>query len=112
MSDDVLHGFTTVLVLGSAIVLLRLLLRTARRSARKPKYQASDLGWALLFFTSGRTPPPPPASQIEAELNGERDRLESRSIDLELEAVLEASALNSHSAHPTSTSSAYEAAGS
>jgi hypothetical protein len=83
MSDDVLHGLTTVLVLGSAIVLLWLLVRAARRSARKPKSRASDLGWALLFFTSGRMPPPRPASQIEAELNGEKDRLASRSIDRE-----------------------------
>jgi hypothetical protein len=28
----------------------------------------------LLFLTSGRMPPPPPEAQIEAELNGEKDR--------------------------------------
>jgi hypothetical protein len=82
MSDNALHGLTTVLVLGSAIVPLWLLVRAARRCARKPKSPASDFGWALLFFTSGRMPPPLPASQIEAELNGEKDRLGSRSIDI------------------------------
>jgi hypothetical protein len=81
MSDDVLRGVITVLVLGLSLVLLSLLIRAARRAARKPKSRASDAGWAFIFLTSGRMPPPPPASQIEAELNGEKDRLGSRSID-------------------------------
>lgn len=83
MSDDLLQGLTTVLILGLVFVSLWLLLRAARRSAKKPKSWASSTGWALLFLTSGRMPPPPPASQIEAELNGEKDRLGSRGIDSE-----------------------------
>ena len=81
MSDNVLRGLTTVLVLGLAFVLLWFLIRAARRAARKPKSWAGNAGWAFMFLTSGRMPPPPPASQIEAELNGEKDRLGSRSID-------------------------------
>jgi hypothetical protein len=81
MSDNAIQGLTTVLVLGLALGLLGLLIWGSRRAARKPRSWASGAGWALLFFTSGRMPPPPPASQIEAELNGEKDRLGSRSID-------------------------------
>ncbi len=34
----------------------------------------SHFGWALLFLASGRMPPPPPETQIEAEINTEKDR--------------------------------------
>lgn len=83
MSDDLLQGVTTVLILGLAFASLWFLVRAARRSAKRSKSWASSTGWALLFLTSGRMPPPPPASQIEAELDGEKDRLGSRSIDPE-----------------------------
>jgi hypothetical protein len=49
----------------------------ARRVAKRRSGGASNLGWALLFLTSGRVPPPPPQAQIEAELNGEKDRAAS-----------------------------------
>jgi hypothetical protein len=81
MPDDVIRGLTTVLVIGLALGLLGLLIGASRRAARKPKSWTSGAGWALLFFASGRMPPPPPASQIEAELNGEKYRLESHSVD-------------------------------
>jgi hypothetical protein len=56
------------------------MVRSARSNKRRSS-GAANLGWALLFLTSGRMPPPPSASQIEAELNGEKDRLGSRTID-------------------------------
>jgi hypothetical protein len=47
---------------------------SAMRAAKRPVPGAGAVGWALIFLTSGRMPPPPPESQIEAELNGEKDR--------------------------------------
>lgn len=44
------------------------------RVAKGRSEGARHLGWALLFLTSGRVPPPPPDTQIELELNGEKDR--------------------------------------
>lgn len=81
MSNDLLAGLSKVLILGLAFVSLWILVRAARRAKRKPNSWASNAGWAFLFLTSGRMPPPPPASQIEVELNAEKDRLGSRSID-------------------------------
>ncbi len=58
-----------------AVVALAIYVRAAnKRVAKRRSPGASNLGWALLFLTSGRIPPPPPAAQIEAELNGEKDR--------------------------------------
>jgi hypothetical protein len=51
---------------------------TLMRRARRGAPGVSSVGWALLFLTSGRMPPPPPESQIEAELNTEKDRLVGR----------------------------------
>ena len=50
---------------------------SARRVGKRRSAGASNLGWALLFLTSGRIPPPPPEAQIEAELNGAKDRAAS-----------------------------------
>ena len=47
------------------------------RAAKRPMRGAGEIGLALVFLFSGRMPPPPPQSQIEAELNGEKDRLGS-----------------------------------
>lgn len=65
----------TALVLG-ALQLGRRSMRIAKRSTRG----ISAVGWALLFLTSGRMPPPPPASQIEVDLAGKKDREASRDI--------------------------------
>jgi hypothetical protein len=61
-----------------AVVLLAIYVRHgAGRTAKRRSSGASNLGWALLFLTSGRVPPPPPEAQIEAALNGEKDRAAS-----------------------------------
>jgi hypothetical protein len=69
------------LILGAvfvAVVLLALyIMGGSRRASRRRSPGASNLGWALLFLTSGRMPPPPPEAQIEAGLNGEKDRAAS-----------------------------------
>ena len=64
------------LVVGAVILLLWFMVRVARSNKHRSPGIA-NAGWALLFLASGRMPPPPPASQIEAELNGEKDRLGS-----------------------------------
>ena len=66
-----------LLILGAGVATygaVRLATRLMR-GARRGVPGAPSLGWALLFLTSGRMPPPPPATQIEQELNSERDRL-------------------------------------
>jgi hypothetical protein len=57
--------------------LLILLVRRSMRAARRGIPGASSLGWALLFLSSGRMPPPPPATQIELDRQGDKDRLGS-----------------------------------
>jgi hypothetical protein len=47
---------------------------SARRARQRRSAGGSHFGWALLFLTSGRMPPPPPQTQIEAEVNTEKDR--------------------------------------
>lgn len=64
----------------AAVILLAMLLRASRRATRQSS-RMGGIGWALLFLTSGRMPPPPPESQIEAELNGEKDRNASQGAD-------------------------------
>jgi hypothetical protein len=80
MSERLVFVLLDGLAVGAVITLLWFMLRRARSAARRSSGMVSA-GWALLFLTSGRMPPPPPASQIEAELNGEKDRLGSRTID-------------------------------
>jgi hypothetical protein len=64
-----------------AVVLLAIYVRHGiGRASQRRSPGASNLGWALLFLTSGRMPPPPPEAQIEAELNGEKDRAASDSL--------------------------------
>lgn len=66
------------LILGAVfvgIVLLAIYVMGGPARAAKGRSEgARHLGWALLFLTSGRVPPPPPETQIETELNGEKDR--------------------------------------
>jgi hypothetical protein len=80
MSDQVLFALLVGLIVGAVIARLVFMVRASRSNKRRPA-SIANLGWALMFLTSGRMPPPPPASQIEAELNGEKDRLGSRTID-------------------------------
>jgi hypothetical protein len=80
VSDQILFVIAISLIFGVVAALLWFMARSARRNASRPSWVASA-GWVLLFLTSGRMPPPPPASQIEVELNGEKDRLGSRTID-------------------------------
>jgi hypothetical protein len=78
---DVERALTSVLlVLGSAVTTFAVvwLGLTLTRRARRGVPGVASFGWALLFLTSGRMPPPPPESQIEAELNTEKDRLIGR----------------------------------
>lgn len=44
------------------------------KPARRGRTGGAGIGWALLFLTTGRMPPPPPETQIEVEVNGEKDR--------------------------------------
>ena len=59
------------------LVLAVLLIPFFKKTPVKRRPSSGGLGWALLFLMSGRMPPPPPASQIEVELNGEKDRAAS-----------------------------------
>ena len=62
-------------ILFLAIVALAIyVMGSARRARQHRSVGGSHFGWALLFLTSGRIPPPPPETQIEAELNTEKDR--------------------------------------
>lgn len=61
-------------------VLIALVVRFAMKAMRAAKRRipgAGEVGLALVFLFSGRMPPPAPESQIEVELNGEKDRLGS-----------------------------------
>lgn len=82
MSERVLFALLIVLIGGAFAGLLWFMARAARSTTRRSSGIA-NAGWALLFLTSGRMPPPPPASQIEVELNGEKDRLGSQGVDPE-----------------------------
>ena len=62
-------------VLFLAVVLLAVHVAGNARRARGGKSGGGGhFGWALLFLASGRMPPPPPETQIEAEVNAEKDR--------------------------------------
>ncbi|HTY51413.1 MAG TPA: hypothetical protein VMB48_17140 [Steroidobacteraceae bacterium] len=65
------------LLLALVAALLLGFYRNAHKGPGRRKPSGGGLGWALIFLTSGRMPPPPPASQIEVELNGEKDRAAS-----------------------------------
>lgn len=65
-------------MVGTVLVALAVRFATkAMRAAKRLMPGAGEVGLALGFLFSGRMPPPPPRSQIEAELNGEKDRLGS-----------------------------------
>ena len=73
--------FAVVVLIVTVLVLL--LIRAggyALRSAKRSSAGIGAIGWALLFLTSGRMPPPPPASQIEVDLAGKKDREDSHDI--------------------------------
>jgi hypothetical protein len=73
--------FAVVVVIVTALLLL--LIRAGRGALRFAKHSPAGvgaIGWALLFFTSGRMPPPPPASQIEVDMAGKKDREASRDV--------------------------------
>jgi hypothetical protein len=63
-------------ILFLAVVLLAIRIKGGARNKRGLG-AGSHFGWALLFLASGRMPPPPPETQIEAEINTEKDRSSS-----------------------------------
>lgn len=70
-----------IVSIGTAFVLVALYLgKRAMRAARRSPPGVGAMGWALLFLMSGRMPPPPPATQIEVDLAGKKDRDASRDI--------------------------------
>jgi hypothetical protein len=83
MSEQALFLLIIGVIVAAVIGLLWFMVRSAR-SNKKRSPGLANMGWAFLFLSSGRMPPPPPASQVEAELNGEKDRLGSRTIDLDV----------------------------
>ena len=71
--DNTLFVLVNSLLVLAVLLLLAWVVRRARGAKRRPSW-VGNAGWALLFLTSGRMPPPPPETQIEVELNGEKDR--------------------------------------
>ena len=71
-----------LIVLGAtaAVWLVVWNISRAMRAAKRSSPGVSAAGWALLFLSSGRMPPPPPASQIELDVAGKKDREGSRDI--------------------------------
>lgn len=76
MAEQTLFLVILSLIFGAVAGLLWLMARATRSKKRRPAW-VGTAGWAMLFLTSGRMPPPPPASQIELEHDGEKDRLGS-----------------------------------
>ena len=76
MSSTLSVALTVLLCVGLAVLVVRFG-TSALRAAKRPVPGAGAVGWALLFLTSGRMPPPPPASQIELNMQGEKDRASS-----------------------------------
>lgn len=73
--------FAVVVVIVTVLVLLLIGAgRAALRSVKRRPAGVGTIGWALLFLTSGRMPPPPPASQIEVDMAGKKDREGSRDV--------------------------------
>jgi hypothetical protein len=66
-------------ILGILFLVAVLLIIRIKGGARKKRGLGggSHFGWALLLLASGRMPPPPPETQIEAEINTEKDRSSS-----------------------------------
>ena len=79
MSERILIAVLIGLIIGAVVVFVWRRGGAFRGNARR-RSGIAHTGWALLFLTSGRMPPPPPESQVEAELNGEKDRLGSRTM--------------------------------
>lgn len=76
-----LVGFAIGVTVATALVLV--IFRFAARlmsGAKRSSRGVGALTWALLFLTSGRMPPPPPATQIEVDVAGKKDREASRDI--------------------------------
>ena len=65
-----------LLVAGSTavIVILALLFTRSMRWAKSRPPSLGSVGWALLFFASGRMPPPPPKTHIEQEASERKNR--------------------------------------
>ena len=74
------------LVLGVLFLAVALLAIHVAGNARRIRGGKSGggghFGWALLFLASGRMPPPPPETQIEAEVNTEKDRGVSKPLQI------------------------------
>lgn len=76
-----LARFGLIVSIATVLVFLTIWLGgRALHSARRGPTSVGAVGWALLFLTSGRMPPPPPASQIELDMAGKKDRDASRNL--------------------------------
>ena len=73
MSENTLFVLVNALFALAVVALLAYVVRRTRKARHRPSW-VGNAGWALLFLTSGRMPPPPPETQIEVDLNGEKDR--------------------------------------
>lgn len=72
-----------VLEVLSATAIVLAVVRIAVGMIGKAKQSPPGVGavaWALLFLTSFRMPPPPPATQIEVDIAGKKDREGSRDV--------------------------------
>ena len=73
--------FALVVSVATAVILLAILGgRRIIRGAKRTPTGVGAVSRALLFLTSGRTPTPPPASQIELDMAGRKDREGPRGI--------------------------------
>ena len=81
MAGSIGNFVLIVLAVTAALALAAWAGAYAMRRAKRSSPGVSAAGWALLFLSSGRMPPPPPASQIELDISGKKDRESSRGVD-------------------------------
>jgi hypothetical protein len=72
--DETLLRLLVALGCIAFVALLIWLLAWLMRAARRPRPGANTTGLALMYLLTFREPPPPPETQIQVELDGEKDR--------------------------------------